>query len=836
MSATLTPSPPPRARGKYRRRQGRLSRPGVSLLAQGESMIWFTGGALVTCVMMITGLLMLVVWSGLPSFWPVPLVQLEQHDGQKVLGEITRDEEFEITRDSLASLSPGEIPAAEKLLTGRDSASVRRRYLRVGNFDLSGEHFRWVSDLAAKENGESRPEWAVAVERLEWGRFFGEPKAFSVLHRRPQIAAEVELSRLADFLLANRWRVPADQNESFDKALEKLNELQRKTRQQPVADFTKKFSPDSARSVTALLDSGESIAVGDVKPEQNVTQVREQWNGAADTWRQYQQHHSAVRRRFYERRSLEKDDIGDVNRKMEASRLSIRKIELQYHVDALELATELASIDITIAGIESGYNAKSVEIIAKQRLASDSPLLAFVQQFVKAVYGEVSEQLREPKQRRAELQSQKAKLPPQVQTAIDSFLAVQRNAIAQIAVIQRRISELNAENSRFELLMSTAQQQEKLLSLADIVRAYPANHLSLSQKLAVYFGRWWEYLSDEPREANSEGGILPAIWGTVAMTLVMSLLVVPFGVLAALYLREYARTGLMVSVIRVAISNLAGVPSIVFGVFGLGFFCYMVGAFIDGGPANAGIEPLPPKIWWLRVFVLAISAAIAFSVGLRQMTKPRQSASKWRSWMGYAALGFWLLALGLAIQIIFTTPYFGGFFAHSLPNPTFGKGGLIWASLTLALLTLPVVIVATEEALSAVPNSLREGSYACGASKWQTIRRIVLPHAMPGIMTGMILAMARGAGEVAPLMLVGAVKLQPELPFDSEFPFLHLHRSFMHLGFHIFDLGFQSQNPDAAKPMVFTTTMLLIVLIAVLNVAAIWIRSTLRKRFQMGQF
>ena len=215
----------------------------------------------------------------------------------------------------------------------------------------------------------------------------------------------------------------------------------------------------------------------------------------------------------------------------------------------------------------------------------------------------------------------------------------------------------------------------------------------------------------------------------------MSLVVVPFGVLAALYLREYAKGGPIVSAVRIAINNLAGVPSIVFGVFGLGFFCYIVGASID--------------------------------------------------------------------ELFFE--------AELADNPTFGTGGLLWASLTLALLTLPVVIVATEEALAAVPNSMREGSYACGASKWQTIRRIVLPRAMPGIMTGMILAMARGAGEVAPLMLVGAVKLAPELPVDGVFPFVHPERSFMHLGFHIYDLGFQSQNSEAAKPMVYTTTLLLIV-------------------------
>jgi phosphate transport system permease protein len=171
-----------------------------------------------------------------------------------------------------------------------------------------------------------------------------------------------------------------------------------------------------------------------------------------------------------------------------------------------------------------------------------------------------------------------------------------------------------------------------------------------------------------------------------------------------------------------------------------------------------------------------------------------------------------------------------------LPNPTYGKAGLLWASLTLSLLTLPVVIVATEEALSAVPNSLREGSYACGGSKWQTIRRIVLPHAMPGIMTGMILAMARGAGEVAPLMLVGAVKMAPELPIDLAFPYVHAERSFMHLGFHIYDLGFQSQNSEAAKPMVFTTTLLLIFIVAVMNLMAIMLRTRLKRRFKGADF
>jgi phosphate transport system permease protein len=337
--------------------------------------------------------------------------------------------------------------------------------------------------------------------------------------------------------------------------------------------------------------------------------------------------------------------------------------------------------------------------------------------------------------------------------------SVRREARADRERIDQRIGELREENRRQELRAVTADGVTSALQVSEIVRAYPANQLGFLDKVGVYFSRWLEFLFDDPREANSEGGVFPAIFGTVVMTLIMSVLVVPFGVLAALYLREYAKQGVIVSVVRIAVNNLAGVPSIVFGVFGLGFFCYIIGGGIDD---------------------LFFSAAKADN------------------------------------------------------DATFGTGGVLWASLTLALLTLPVVIVATEEALAAVPNSMREGSYACGASKWQTIRRIVLPRAAPGIMTGMILAIARGAGEVAPLMLVGAVNLAPELSMDGTGPVLHPERKFMHLGFQIYDLGFQSQNSQAAKPMVFTTTLLLIGIVVVLNVAAIWVRARLRRAHAVG--
>jgi phosphate transport system permease protein len=304
-----------------------------------------------------------------------------------------------------------------------------------------------------------------------------------------------------------------------------------------------------------------------------------------------------------------------------------------------------------------------------------------------------------------------------------------------------------------------ADGAEKELRSLDIYRAYAANQLSWLGRLGVYAGRLWEFFSGDPRESNTEGGIFPAIFGTVMMVIIMSMIVVPLGVLAALYLREYAKQGTLVRTVRIAVNNLAGVPSIVFGVFGLGFFVYFVGGGID------------------RIF-----------------------------------------------------------FPESLPTPTFGTGGILWASLTLALLTVPVVIVASEEALAAVPRSMREASLAMGATKFQTILRVVLPAAAPGILTGLILAMARGAGEVAPLMLTGVVKLAPELPLDDFFPFFHLDRKFMHLGFHIYDVGFQSPNVEAAKPMVYTTTIFLLLIVVALNFTAIIVRNKLREKYKTGAF
>jgi phosphate transport system permease protein len=321
--------------------------------------------------------------------------------------------------------------------------------------------------------------------------------------------------------------------------------------------------------------------------------------------------------------------------------------------------------------------------------------------------------------------------------------------------LEARLGELNQQVNRDYATIRTVDGHEERLQLSHVVRAFRPNAMSTGEKVGHYFSKIWEFVSDEPREANTEGGIFPAIFGTVMMTLIMAVIVTPFGVLAAIYLREYAKQGPLTRIIRIAVNNLAGVPAIVYGVFGLGFFVYVLGGSID------------------RLF-----------------------------------------------------------YPEAFPAPTFGTPGLLWASLTLAILAVPVVIVATEEGLARIPRTLREGSLALGATKAETLWKVVLPMASPAMMTGLILAVARAAGEVAPLMLVGVVKLAPTLPVNGNYPYLHLDQKIMHLGFHIFDVGFQSPNVEAARPLVYATAFLLVLVIALLNLSAVFIRNHLREKYK----
>jgi phosphate transport system permease protein len=254
----------------------------------------------------------------------------------------------------------------------------------------------------------------------------------------------------------------------------------------------------------------------------------------------------------------------------------------------------------------------------------------------------------------------------------------------------------------------------------------------------------WTFLSQAPREGMTAGGIFPAIIGMVEMVFLMTLAGVPIGVATAIYLHEYASpVSPMTRAIRIAVANLAGVPSIVFGLFGLGFFVQFMGAGID------------------KVF-------------------------------------------------------YGG-------EKVFGQPALIWAALTMAVLTLPVVIVATEEALRAVPRELREASLALGATKFQTVFNVVVPQASPGILTGTILAVSRGAGEVAPILFTGAAYFLPLLPKG-------LSSQFMSPSYHVYVLSTQSPDVDATKPILYATVLVLLLLTFTLNIAAVVVRSRMRRR------
>lgn len=699
-------------------------------------MVWLSGGMFAIACLMIVSLLAFVLWQGLWTLWPRTYSIYGRKDGTLVGGELY----------------------AKASLEGQETL-----YLRTGNYDVSNQHFAYVSSSElVEQSGWLAPDlWLV--ERKEWGNLYGFPKQLSWAQAAP-------------------------------------------------GDFVRLVQEGMRQ--TAKIDRELGEAKNELKRiDHNIAEAR-----------------LGIRRvELAERIDLQKAaETGSLEGLSPSARDAVSKLVLRNR-QADEMMVE---INDRIAGLEAQRAERTVVF----ELPILDPLGTITADWTDLSAG----RLRDPNGL-AELLGggeDSSGLSFSAEPMGDAGLSVpgaeDQRLVCKVTIpgeSTRRLMIRRLEDGR----SSVEAFREHSILLADMVRFFPTNRLGIFQRLGVYASRWWEFLSGDPREAGMEGGFFPAIWGTVVMTIVMSLAVMPFGVLAALYMREYAKSGWLLSVIRISINNLAGVPSIVYGVFGLSFFCYIVGGYIDGGPIKAGFEPWPSAAWFSALGGLAIVGLISFALSIFS-GQAEARRSPMRTVLRWSAGLLWLLTLGLIVWLLVKSPHFHGFYEAQLPNPTFGKGCLLWAALTLSLLTLPVVIVATEEALSAVPNSLREGSYACGAGKWQTIHRIVLPYARPGIITGFILAMARGAGEVAPMMLVGAIPLATELPLDGEFPFLHGSRSFMHLGFQIYSLGFQSQNSEAAKPMVFTATLLLLSIVTVLNQTAIWLRASLRKRFQTSQF
>ncbi|MBX3402090.1 MAG: ABC transporter permease subunit [Phycisphaeraceae bacterium] len=768
----------------------RPARRATPLSARGEPVVWITGMAMVVCTLMIVTLLVLTAVMGTRTFWPRPIDRVVLRTGEALLGVPVREESYDAGADDAAAIAA--LRAAGQIGPGvldREGRPVRRLY-RVGNREV-GEPFRWVPLYSIAEQApEPR---AVLLERLDWGVWIGVPEAIV----RQEI---VDLPAGAEALAEGRT---AD-GQRFEQRV--LGE-----------------SPEGGIRVRrwTFLIEGES------------------------TWEAFRTMHPVSRATAARVLSMQKHDVGEVNHRLEAERLRLREAEIALARTQSGRKSPLAMHNwFAITGIGLGAIGAGLALSASRSRAqrAGKPDRIGMRMMSAAAWciglgALLGAWLERPwaapnmtEERMAEVRAEYAQRTEALNREYESIL--------------ERIRAIDAEDSKMRILVREATggtiaplrqtEPDEPLRLSQVVLGIESNRLTFAGKIGVYIERWREFLLDEPRETNTAGGIFPVIFGTVSLTILLSIIVVPLGVVAALYMREYAKQGMVISIVRIAVNNLAGVPSIVYGVFGLGFFCYFVGEYVDTGPAAASVASRGS--WWVGVLALVCTGVGAAWLGLFARPTPGSAATRGQRAMAWGAGSLWVAAAVGAVWLLLTTPYFTGLYESSLPNSVFRSRGLLWSALTLALLTLPVVIVATEEAIAAVPRTMREGSYGCGASKWQTVRRIVLPRAMPGIMTGMILAMARGAGEVAPLMLVGVVKLAPELPVDGRFPFVHLERSFMHLGFHIYDVGFQSPDSEAARPLVWTTTLVLVIVVLMLNLSAIRLRSRLRRRFVGGAF
>ncbi len=901
MSAQSKPSEQPVEKTRGRTPNRRMMQSGYSLLARGEPLIWFTGGMLVICLLMITCLLGFILYSGLPTFWPREVQWVLLNNGTQEIGQL---QTTEVDQNAVGQVS---------------------RYYRTGNFDLTGQHYRWLTSSELDGEGLSKPQWAMVVERLEHGRLYGILNQMTIATDvgeapRRRVAEAERLKELIETIPSISAeilpQVYAALASSIDRELDAANRSLLPNLEELPGLLQVRLATETNWQLASQL-AGDNVVVASRRVISSEADVFEQLDREVARTTTLRHQIEALRYQISRRDAQLSEMRAEVRRAeisanqqvalpLESAHYFLDQLELLHHrsqtlAESMELLREIAGPSdwqaavlqafqkyeavelpqqvsrvqqqlveamepiqkqaVVIRDAVAAYHVGYQEIVAKKRplemqlqelnalstmaevdfLVPFAPVTVAVEDadIDRLVSGTIPETLRQHLATQSILVSESTAEVTQLNgrlTWVSCTDSLGQKHVFSVAAIEGEStpSELGS-NPSSRATRQVQLLQTKLVNCREIVRAFPANQLGLASKVSTYLGRWGEFLLENPREAGAEGGVFPAIWGTIVMTLIMTIAVVPFGVMAALYLREYTKSGPLVSLIRISINNLAGVPSIVYGVFGFSFFCYTIGAYVDGGAKNAGIEPWPSMLWYLALGGIVAVGTVAFLFSFLS-SGPSHTQTGFKRFAARAALVLWLVTVAAVAILLLKSPFFEGFYREYLPNPTFGKGGLLWAALTLSLLTLPVVIVATEEALAAVPNSLREGSLACGASKWQTIQRIILPHSRPGILTGAILAMARGAGEVAPLMLVGALASAPDLPLDTEFPFFHGSRSFMHLGYQIYTLGFQSQNSEAAKPMVFTCTLLLILIVAALNITAIYLRSRLKRQFQGNQF
>ncbi len=747
------------------------------MAAHGEPVVWLTGVALLLCLILVVGVIALILYRGGRSFWPNEIQTVTLRSGETFLGQPGATERYTpgaAESERLQGLI--ESGVIDEQAFDEDGRALRRRY-RVGNRDLGQQSFRSVP-VYEIESIELDPA-SLLLERRQWGVFLGTPEG-------------IYEERVLDL-------GAGDAIESADPMVE--------------------------RELIERLDDGTI----------RVRQRRWASRGSEQTLERFGQLHTEALER---RRQIDAINEGEAPRlqdRLTHLGWARRDAQLRAALDPgerLGLGAWIALCAGALGAIGGAMfwtrSCSSRGAGGRSRIAAAGMTLAWGGAAALALAAVLESPLLNKSITAEQLASTEARIDArEAELRTQQLVALER--VDRLREIDARWRMVVVEPTTGRFSPMSQSRPDEPMTVSHVVRAAPSNDLALGAKLRVYLSRWWEFVAGQPRENASEGGVLPVIVGTITLTLLLTISVVPLGVIAAIYLREYARQGLLTSIIRIAVNNLAGVPSIVYGMFGLGFFCYTLGGYVDAGPS----APMVRTGWWGIVGVALLVVTMATLLTVASARKPGKPASVAARVCGVGAALAWLGVVVLAMVLVARTPYFSGLFSERLPeNPTFGGRGILWASLTLALMTLPVVIVATEEAISAVPGSMREGSLASGATRWQTIRRIVLPAALPGIMTGAILAMARGAGEVAPLMLVGAVNLAPALPISAEAPFLHADRTFMHLGFHIFNLGFQSPDSEATEPLVWTTTLLLITIVLALNFAAIILRGRLRARSQ----
>lgn len=670
----------------------------------GEPWIWLTATAVAISVIVVAGLLILIAVRGLSHYWPTPVIKTEFTDyssqiQETLVGEITDEDPI-----------PG-------------NAWLTRYLVKTGNRELFGLDFRWI--LKSQVENPKYPANLFVVGRNKGGDFYGYLNA---IKEQGQVVADGQNADLWN-ILNQRVNHAVEINQTI-KSIHFCLQL--------------RDDPEMAKRTLNLGVEQEKCKPYYEKPQEQLAQLQQEVNQATLV------------------AEIDKGQLVEIPfaNIVRAKRLpqSIRTVSYPQDMTVVE-RREWGNFYGYLQEIKENGNVVATQDIKgelEQRLQRALDLYDEIHAIEKSEIGAVNHQLERLRLKERGLEIQHNETGEPIDTAVLAEIEAERVRLkAEYETLNQQLTKLYPEINRDSVTVLSMGGKTIDIPLAKMVRFYQPNSFTFGQKVHFYLSKMWEFVADEPREANTEGGIFPAIFGTVIMVFIMSFIVTPFGVIAAVYLREYAKQGFLTRMIRIAVNNLAGVPAIVYGVFGLGFFVYFVGGNID----------------------------------------------QW-------------------------------FFPEALPAPTFGSGGILWASLTLAILTVPVVIVSTEEGLSRIPSSIREGSLALGATKAETLWRTVLPMASPAMMTGLILAIARAAGEVAPLMLVGVVKLAPSLVIDFNSPFIHLDRKFMHLGFHIYDVGFQSPNVEAARPLVYATSFLLVAVIIILNLAAIWIRNHLREKYK----